>query len=711
MATILGPSVYTLGLRVHRAVVSSMIPPLLLSSEGSGPSIFTKYYWIRQAVPSLPGPVYKRVEIPIPPLLGKQNKTENMKAQIAEFFEFWATDGIDGPRCKDFIFSICDGKELARAVPHTQPFRSKKGFMTHVTESSKQYFTGDILGDRNVQSPMWKYQALVIVDPFLSQHNVTHTITTSLVNKLRKQAKVTSQLLKKGHSPLEIFGPSITDRRISRTHTTSADGIDGFFPVSTLDQTVHERRNWTIFLVNEAVRKRYGHNYHVECFGSTRYGVDSATSDLDLVIVDANRPLGFCYEAKLPIIYNVRDLGKTLHQNGFKVEEVIPQAAVPIVKFYDPRNRMQCDINVNDQLGLFNTQLIAHYCELFHPLPTLLLAIKKWAKSLGLNNPSGRGGSTSFSSYALTVMTIGYLQPLGILPNLQAGLSPLPPPPRNPEFDAEGVYWQRERTGPPKRCDRRFNRLQYWQPPGDKKYDIHSLLLGWFRYWGEQHEYPTQLMSIRDGGILTRVIESPKKKEKKEKKSKKGKAEGKDKEGTRDADAAQAKDTPSPRPESPSGALEKVSLTEEPEEKSILSEGEENVRDADGEGTAEDLAAVDLANGKQPKWWKNATLVVADPFILTKNVTGSVSQRVIDRFKADCRRAVFIMEHGGAFEDLLGTGETLSANPRFNQSGYFTKSREKRQKALETKKVPTANTTIPWVKTEAAAKQENNAVA
>lgn len=159
---------------------------------------------------------------------------------------------------------------------------------------------------------------------------------------------------------------------------------------------------------------------------------------------------------------------------------------------------MQCDINVNDQLGLFNTNLIAYYCGLLRPLPVLLLAVKQWAKSLGLNNPSGRGGSTSFSSYALAIMTIGYLQvcwfyrlPLvviyctfqviGVLPNLQAGLPPLPPPPRNPEADVLGVFWQRERTGPPKRCDKRFNRLQYWQPPDGMELDIHSLLLGWFK--------------------------------------------------------------------------------------------------------------------------------------------------------------------------------------------------------------------------------------
>ncbi len=162
---------------------------------------------------------------------------------------------------------------------------------------------------------------------------------------------------------------------------------------------------------------------------------------------------------------------------------------------------MKCDINVNDQLGLHNTNMIAHYCELFRPLPILLLAIKKWAKSLGLNNPSGRGGSASFSSYALAIMTIGYLQVccflfllsvfrvmiclilqiIGLLPNLQAGLLALPTPPRNLESDFPGIFWQRERTGPPKRCDRRFNRLHYWQPPEGIDFGIHSLLLGWFR--------------------------------------------------------------------------------------------------------------------------------------------------------------------------------------------------------------------------------------
>ena len=37
--------------------------------------------------------------------------------------------------------------------------------------------------------------------------------------------------------------------------------------------------------IQDTIRQRYGTNYRVELFGSTSYGVDSPTSDLDLVIV------------------------------------------------------------------------------------------------------------------------------------------------------------------------------------------------------------------------------------------------------------------------------------------------------------------------------------------------------------------------------------------------------------------------------------------
>lgn len=42
--------------------------------------------------------------------------------------------------------------------------------------------------------------------------------------------------------------------------------------------------------VDHVIRSTFGEKYLVQCFGSTQYGVDSATSDLDMIIlVSRNR--------------------------------------------------------------------------------------------------------------------------------------------------------------------------------------------------------------------------------------------------------------------------------------------------------------------------------------------------------------------------------------------------------------------------------------
>ena len=60
--------------------------------------------------------------------------------------------------------------------------------------------------------------------------------------------------------------------------------------------------------------------------------------------------------------------------------------------------------------GLYNSLLLEHYCKLWPPLSPLLFAIKRWAKAADLNDPAGRDGPPSFSSYSLTLMTIAWLQ-------------------------------------------------------------------------------------------------------------------------------------------------------------------------------------------------------------------------------------------------------------------------------------------------------------
>ena len=87
------------------------------------------------------------------------------------------------------------------------------------------------------------------------------------------------------------------------------------------------------------------------------------------------------------------------------------------MKFKDSSTGLDCDLNVNERLGIHNSEMINEYCALSPVLRPLLFSIKEWAKPLGLNTPSGGLGiSVSFSSYALALMTIAFLQVRQLVP-------------------------------------------------------------------------------------------------------------------------------------------------------------------------------------------------------------------------------------------------------------------------------------------------------
>ncbi|KAH8109508.1 hypothetical protein DFH11DRAFT_1881304 [Phellopilus nigrolimitatus] len=77
-----------------------------------------------------------------------------------------------------------------------------------------------------------------------------------------------------------------------------------------------------------------------------------------------------------------------------------------------------------------------------------------------------------------------------------------------------------------------------------------------------------------------------------------------------------------------------------------------------------ELREADMNKGRQPDTWALSALVVADPFILTKNATGAIIARAVERFKEECRCAVLILDGGGEFDELLGDGENYGAARR-----------------------------------------------
>ncbi|KAK0444215.1 uncharacterized protein EV420DRAFT_1007345 [Desarmillaria tabescens] len=291
--------------------------------------------------------------------------------------------------------------------------------------------------------------------------------------------------LRSGYAPRSPPSPR-------RTYSTRSYSTQ-LTPPGGVTKSILRQRRETVKRVQNIIRQEYGNMYSVEQFGSTRYGISSANSDLDLVLIDPKRPHGASPKQAKPRggIYRIKQVGALLRKKKYHNVSVIDSASVPIVKFKDPITGMDCDLNINDRLGLHNSDMVKRYCELSPLLRPMVRVIKKWAKPLKLNSPSIRsGGRVTFSSYALTLITIAFLQTHRLLPNLQEGVPPLS------EENQDGLFWFK---GKP--CNTKFNMAEGWVPPEQRT--VEEAMLAWFRYWGFEHDYTANtLVSIRAGGII-----------------------------------------------------------------------------------------------------------------------------------------------------------------------------------------------------------------
>ncbi|KAL7409714.1 hypothetical protein BDY24DRAFT_418600 [Mrakia frigida] len=164
-----------------------------------------------------------------------------------------------------------------------------------------------------------------------------------------------------------------------------------------------------------------GPQYTVVPFGSVAVGADGETSDLDLAIRDGDHPAGF----DDPKLFVQRQAPYDMHKLAVKLArsmkevQAIPWAKVPVVKFVDPISGIDVDINCNNLGGVNNSTWLLSYFQISpHTLRPLIHAVKKWASTRNINDPSGQQGGTSFSSYTIQLLCLAYLQaPIHQLPS------------------------------------------------------------------------------------------------------------------------------------------------------------------------------------------------------------------------------------------------------------------------------------------------------
>lgn len=144
-------------------------------------------------------------------------------------------------------------------------------------------------------------------------------------------------------------------------------------------------------------------------------------------------------------------------------------------------------------------------------------ALKLWASSHKLNDPSGARAPATMSSYCLTLMAIAYLQHIGHLPHLQADTN-VPevcrPEEGTSEHDAVWISWGK---GQGVKAHVGFS----LSPPDDWKPSIPNLtaadaIRGFFEVFslngsaplrGEKFDRVIQIVSILQGGIVPRAKE------------------------------------------------------------------------------------------------------------------------------------------------------------------------------------------------------------
>ncbi|KAG8900632.1 hypothetical protein FRB99_005836, partial [Tulasnella sp. 403] len=464
----------------------------------------------------------------------------------------------------------------------------------------------------------WRSAVLVVQDPFLLTHNHTQNVSRKTWQIFRGACRRAVQQLEE-RAPLHtIFGDDTKALPLPPPQTRASQPevskwINDIFVSETPPPRVMAAREKTIRLVSEAIRNAFGPTYAVECFGSTRYGVDSSTSDLDMVILDANRPNGFHPSVNLKKLP-----GRVLLAAGFSNMTAIPRASVPIVKFSDPKSNIQIDLNCNDQLGFVNTVLLHNYCEMWPGLRPMIFFLKRWAKSWGLNDPSGANGPSSFSSYCLALMAVALLQLKGHLPTLQKCAT-------GPVDQGVSGFWLRLK-GSNKRlwCDTRFEAPA---TPNSVNLDLKDAIYEWFRFFGYEFDYETYIINIKYGRLISRHQMFSQRNR-------------------------QTSGGP-PLADKAGDAVEAMSLTLGAVE---LSEGEGSDKEA-----GEDVDQVGAE--EQPKDWARSRLVVVDPFIVSKNVACTASVKVQERFQQECQRAASMMDLGYPINQLLGDNTPLFNGP------------------------------------------------
>ncbi|CAG7847540.1 SubName: Full=Uncharacterized protein {ECO:0000313/EMBL:CCA68971.1} [Serendipita indica DSM 11827] len=532
------------------------------------------------------------------------------------------------------------------------------------------------------------HSTLVVSDPTNPLNNLATLVTPFQYAEMRRSCRVAHRRLVNGIPfglARRLTRPLLHDPTTLSTRGYSSESVKdyGDYLTSEMQQLyqstrpnpdVLRRRQQTLNHLSKIVQRHYGDRFQPVLFGSSRYGVSDSGSDLDIVILDKRLEKGFEPHVKkkdLHDIYNLRQLSYRM-KSTFDKMVVIDGAKSQSVrnawfKARDIRSNMAVDININDRLGLYNTELLSHYCALWPSLSNLIYVVKKWAKSRGLNDPAGlpRAGGPSFSSYCLTLMVIGFLQTHGVLPNLQDAKYLIR---HSPELRGHAdVFWiRRSETSRMKTNVDWFPLpLHEWRPLNSPP--LGRVFYAWMMYFAYDHKFSDFAIRIAEGGIVPRITKKKKESTKKSKKQATPTADEASEDGETQ-DPHHSEEADNEMVEAVTDDLTALELEQATAQAEHMQEEDQDLEEVLEEHRFEQKTRLD-----EPDKWKFDQFVVGDPFILEKNCAGNISKRKLEEFIIECQNTVRMMDEGKDLLNILSGGLLMTEN----------KKGKKRKKGLE----------------------------
>ncbi|EEY69397.1 Poly(A) polymerase, putative [Phytophthora infestans T30-4] len=141
-------------------------------------------------------------------------------------------------------------------------------------------------------------------------------------------------------------------------------------------------------------------------FGSSESGLGFGGCDVDLGIyfedVDVDAQGQFSPQERVNLLATACER----LSGAFQVLEFVRSARVPVIKLWDTKRQVACDVCVGGINALLNTALLKYYGQVDPRVRPLVFAVKYWAKQRGIND-SANG---TLSSYGYTLLLIFYLQ-------------------------------------------------------------------------------------------------------------------------------------------------------------------------------------------------------------------------------------------------------------------------------------------------------------